>query len=76
MASVKSAEDWIEHDGAGCPVSDLTKVQIRFRHDRDRGVAERLSGPDGNAASAYGDSWEFREGSESPSDIIAFRVIA
>lgn len=76
MATVASADDWIKHDGTACPVSDLAKVQVRFRMDRDRGVAERLSGPEGNSASAYGDSWEFSEGSESPSDIIEFRVVA
>jgi hypothetical protein len=76
MATVKSADDWIEHDGAGCPVSDLAMVQIQFRHDRDRQVAQRLSGPHGNAASAYGDSWEFSDGSEAPCDIVAYRVVA
>lgn len=68
-----ASTDWIECDGAGCPVPDLARVQVQFRADRDRRTAERMSGPEGNVAHAYSDSWIHTGG---PVDIIACRVVA
>jgi hypothetical protein len=72
----QASSEWIEHDGAGCPVHDLARVQVQFRADRDRRTAERSSGPEGNVAHAYGDSWIFAAGSECAADIVAYRVVA
>jgi hypothetical protein len=69
-------QDWIDHDGAGCPVSDLARVQVQFRADHDRRAAERLSGEQGNVAHAYSDSWIWAAGSDCPVDIVAHRVVA
>lgn len=69
----QASSDWIEHDGAGCPVSDLARVQVQFRADAGRRTAERMSGPEGNVAHAYTDSWIHSGG---PVDIVAYRVVA
>jgi hypothetical protein len=67
---------WTDHDGAGCPVSDMARVQVQFRADRDRAEAEDASGPTGNSAHVYSDSWTWRARSHSAADIVAFRVVA
>jgi hypothetical protein len=67
---------WTAHDGVGCPVNDLARVQVRFRADRDRAAAEDASGPEGVAAHVYSDSWTFHAGSQSAADIVEFRVVA
>jgi hypothetical protein len=72
----QASSDWIECDGSGCPVSDLARVQVQFRADRDRKAAERNSGPEGNTAHVYSDSWTYPATSESPVDIVACRVVA
>jgi len=69
-------QDWIDHDGAGCPVSDLARVQVQFRADRDRRTAERDSGPEGNTAQVYSNSWIYSAGSTAAADITAYRVVA
>jgi hypothetical protein len=68
-----TATDWIEHDGAGCPVSDLARVQVWFRFDRDQRAAERQNQPDGVPAHGYSSCWTHQD---APSDIIAYRVVA
>ena len=72
----QASSDWIECDGTGCPVSDLARVQVQFRADRDRKTAERMSGADGNVAHAYSDSWVYPAISEAAADIVACRVVA
>ena len=72
----QASTDWIECDGTECPVSDLARVQVQFRADRDRKSAERLSGPEGNVANAYSDSWVYSATSEFAADIIAYRVVS
>jgi hypothetical protein len=72
----QASSDWIECDGTGCPVSDLARVQVQFRADRDRRTAERNSGAGGNPAHVYSDSWVYPPTSKSPVDIVACRVVA
>ena len=72
----QASQDWIDHDGAGCPVSDLVRVRVPFREDRDRRTAERESGAEGNPAHVYSDSWTWRPGSICAVDIIAHQVVA
>ncbi len=72
----QASQEWTDHDGAGCPVSDLARVQVQFRADRDRRTAERASGAEGNVAHAYGDSWIWATGSTCAVDIVAHRVVA
>jgi uncharacterized protein involved in type VI secretion and phage assembly len=76
IVAEQASSDWIDCDGSGCPVSDLARVQVQFRADRDRKTAERSSGPDGNVANAYSDSWVYSATSEFAADIIAYRVVA
>lgn len=63
---------WVEHDGQGMPVAELARIQVQFRSDPSRLVAERTSGPEGNVAHAYHDNWTH---SDSPADIMAFREV-
>ena len=69
----QASTDWIECDGAGCPVSDLARVQVQFRFDRDRRAAERANPADGVSAYGYRDCWVHQG---APSDIVAYRVVA
>jgi hypothetical protein len=69
----QASTDWIECDGAGCPVSDLARVQVQFRFDRDRRAAERANQPEGVPAHGYRDCWTHQD---APSDIVAYRVVA
>ena len=69
----QTSTDWIECDGAGCPVSDLARVQVQFRFDRDRRAAERANAENGDPAIAYRDCWTHQG---APSDIVAYRVVA
>ena len=71
----QASQDWIDHDGAGCPVSDLARVQVQFRADRDRRAAERSSG-EGQPAHVYSDSWIFGAKSSAACDITAYRIVA
>ncbi len=73
MATVASSNDWIECDGAGCPVSDVARVQVQFRFDRDRRAAERANPADGHPAYIYRDCWTHQG---ALSDIVACRVVA
>ena len=65
--------DWIECDGAGCPVSDVARVQVQFRYDLDRQTAELKNPAIGVPAHVYNDCWT-HQGAKS--DIVAFRVVA
>lgn len=69
----QASQDWIDHDGAGCPVSDLARVQVQFRYDRDRPAAERSSHVDGVPAYQLRDCW-IDQGAQS--DIVAYRIVA
>jgi hypothetical protein len=73
IVAEQASSDWIEHDGAGCPVSDLAVVQVQFRFDRDRKAAERACGQGGVPAHGYGNCWTSLD---APSDIVAYRVVA
>jgi hypothetical protein len=69
----QASTDWIECDGAGCPVSDLARVRVQFRYDPDRKTAELLNPASGIPACVYGDCWQ-HQGAKF--DIVAFRVVA
>jgi len=69
----QASSDWIEHDGAGCPVSDLALVHVQFRFDRDRRAAELANLALGVAAHGYTSCWTHQD---APSDIVAYRVVA
>lgn len=69
----QASSDWIEHDGAGCPVSDLARVQVWFRFDRDARAAERSNHVDGVSAYGLRDCWTHQD---AASDIIKYRVVA
>ena len=73
MATVAFPDDWIECDGAGCPVSDLARVHVQFRFDLDRRTAELANPAIGVPAHVYSDCW-IHQGAKS--DIIACRVVA
>jgi len=69
----QASTDWIECDGAGCPVSDCARVQVQFRYDLDRQAAELKNPAIGVPAHVYNDCWT-HQGAKS--DIVAFRVVA
>lgn len=69
----QASSDWIEHDGAGCPVSDLALVHVQFRFDHDRRAAELANPALGVAAHGYTSCWTHQA---APSDIVAYRVVA
>jgi len=69
----QASTDWIECDGAGCPVSDCARVQVQFRFDRDRRAAEGANAANGDPAAAYRDCWVHQG---AASDIVAYRVVA
>ena len=69
----QASTDWIECDGAGCPVSDCARVQVQFRYDLDRQTAELKNPAIGVPAHVYNDCWT-HQGAKS--DIVAFRVVA
>jgi hypothetical protein len=69
----QASTDWIECDGAGCPVPDVARVQVQFRFDPDRQTAELANAANGDPAHAYRDCWTHQG---APSDIVAYRVVA
>ncbi len=69
----QASSDWIEHDGAGCPVSDSTYVQVWFRSDRDERAAVRSNHTEGVPASRMGCCWNHQD---AYSDIVKYRVVA
>jgi hypothetical protein len=69
----QASSDWIEHDGAGCPVSDLAQVRVRFRGE-DRREAEMW--PALIEAYACSDNWTYAAGSTCAVDIVEYQVVA
>jgi hypothetical protein len=69
----QASSDWIEHDGAGCPVSDIARVQVQFRFEVDRASAEKASGELGSPAHEYRCCWK-HQGAQS--DITFYRIVA
>jgi uncharacterized protein involved in type VI secretion and phage assembly len=73
IVAEQASTDWIECDGAGCPVSDVARVKVQFRFDRDRRAAERANPSDGIPAYIFRDCWVHQG---ALSDIVACQVVA
>lgn len=69
----QASSDWIEHDGAGCPVSDLARVQVWFQFDRTAEAVEARNRPEGQPAHIWGNCWDDLG---CPTDIKRYRVVA
>lgn len=69
----QASTDWIEHDGTGCPVSQLARVQVMFRFDRSAHAEDVRNLAEGHPAHVWGCCWN---SAGFPTDIVAYRVVA